>query len=35
MTIGCLTLIFLTAIVTATFVALIMAAFQTGRHWGD
>ena len=31
----CLTLVFVTAVVTATFTALIMAIVQTARHWED
>jgi type III secretory pathway component EscS len=31
----CLTIVFVTAIVAATFVALIMAIVQAARHWED
>jgi hypothetical protein len=31
----CLTSIFIACVVTATFVAFMMAAFQTGRRWED
>jgi hypothetical protein len=35
MTIGCLTVIFVACVVTATFVALMIAIVQTARHWED
>jgi hypothetical protein len=36
MTMTCLTIVFITAVVTATFVALIMVAIvQTARRWED
>ena len=35
MTLTCLTIVFVTAIVTATFVAVIMAIVQTARHWEE
>jgi hypothetical protein len=35
MSIGCLTIVFVAAVVTATFVALIMAIVQTARRWED
>jgi hypothetical protein len=35
MTLTCLTFIFVTAVVTATFVALIMAIVTTARRWED
>jgi hypothetical protein len=35
MTIGCLTVIFVACVVTATFVALLMAIVHTARRWED